>query len=71
MTEMMNAFLHHIADHLSGPRKPFFIDTADPSKRSEEDILRFIEILPRLAEKFQVISALTWANALTLLGRRG
>ena len=54
MTEMMNEFLHQIGDHLSGPRKPFFIDTADPSKRSEEDILRFVEILPRLAEKFQV-----------------
>jgi hypothetical protein len=54
MTEMMNEFLHQIGDHLSGPRKPFFIDTADPSKRSEEDILRFVEMLPRLAEKFQV-----------------
>ena len=54
MTEMMNDFLHQIGDHLSGPRKPFFIDTADPSKRSEEDILRFVEMLPRLAEKFQV-----------------
>jgi hypothetical protein len=28
MTNMMDAFLHHIGDHLSGPRKPFFIDTA-------------------------------------------
>jgi hypothetical protein len=54
MTEIMNEFLHQIGDHLSGPRKPFFIDTADPSKRSEEDILRFVEMLPRLAEKFQV-----------------
>jgi hypothetical protein len=54
MTEMMNEFLHQICDALPGPRKPFFIDTADPSKRSEEDILRFVEMLPRLAEKFQV-----------------
>jgi hypothetical protein len=54
MTEMMNDFLHQIGDALSGPRKPFFIDTADPSKRSEEDILRSVEMLPRLAEKFQV-----------------
>jgi hypothetical protein len=54
MTEMMNEFLHHIGLHLPGPRKPFFIDTADPSKRSEEDISRFVQILPRLAEKFQV-----------------
>jgi len=54
MTEMMNEFLHQIGDALSGARKTFFIDTADPSKRSEEDILRFVEMLPRLAEKFQV-----------------
>jgi hypothetical protein len=37
-----------------GTRKPFFIDTADPSKRSEEHIFRFCEMLPRLAEKFEV-----------------
>jgi hypothetical protein len=54
MTEMMNDFLHQIGDHLSDPRKPFFIDTADPSKRSEEHILRFCKMLPRLAEKFEV-----------------
>jgi hypothetical protein len=54
MTEMINEFLHQIGGQLSGPRKPLFIDTADPSKRSEEDILRLVEILPRLAEKFQV-----------------
>ena len=54
MTEMMNEFLDQIGDHLSGPRKTFFIDTADPSKRSETDILRFVETLPRLAAKFQV-----------------
>jgi hypothetical protein len=54
MTEMLNEFLHQIGDHLSGSRKPLFIDTADPSKRSEEDILRFVEVLPRLAKKFQV-----------------
>jgi hypothetical protein len=54
MTEMIDEFLHQIGDHLPGPRKLMFMDTADPSKRSEEDILRFVEILPRLAEKFQV-----------------
>lgn len=54
MTEMMNAFLHQIGDHLPGPRKPFFIDPADPSKRSAQDILRFVEVLQRLAGKFQV-----------------
>jgi hypothetical protein len=26
MTEMMKAFLHQVGDHLSGPRKPFFIE---------------------------------------------
>jgi hypothetical protein len=54
MTEMIDEFLDQIGDHLSGPRKLMFMDTADPSKRSEEDILRFVEILPRLAKKFQV-----------------
>ena len=54
MTDMMDAFLHHIGDHLSGPRKPFFIDTADPARRSEEDIERFVKMLSRLVEKFQV-----------------
>jgi sugar/nucleoside kinase (ribokinase family) len=54
MTEIMNEFLHHIGDHLAGPRKPLFVDMADPSKRSEEDILRLVEILPRLAEKFEL-----------------
>jgi sugar/nucleoside kinase (ribokinase family) len=54
MTEIMNEFLHHIGDNLPGPRKPLFIDTADPSKRSKADILRLVETLPRLAEKFEV-----------------
>jgi hypothetical protein len=54
MTDMMSDFLHQIGGHLPGPRKPFFIDTADPSKRSGEHILRFCEMLPRLAEKFEV-----------------
>ena len=39
MTEIMNQFLHHIGNHLAGPRKPLFIDTTDPAKRSEADIL--------------------------------
>jgi hypothetical protein len=54
MTEIMYEFLHQIGDHLPGPRKPIFIDTADPTKRSEADIRRFVEILPRLADKFEV-----------------
>ena len=54
MTEIMGEFLHQIGHYLPGPRKPIFIDTADPAKRSESDILRFVEILPRLADKFEV-----------------
>ena len=54
MTEMMNEFLHHIGDRLPGPKRQIFIDTADPAKRSEADIVRFIEILPRLSAKFEV-----------------
>src|SRR5258708_19741056 len=54
MTHMMNEFLHPIRPHLSDPRIPFFIDTADPSKRSETDTRRFVETLPRLAAKFKV-----------------
>ena len=54
MTDMMNEFLHHIGPHLSEQRIPFFIDTADPSKRSETDTRRFVETLPRLAAKFKV-----------------
>lgn len=54
MTDIMNDFLNHIGDHLREPRKPLFIDTTDPTKRSEEDILGLIDILPRLARKFEV-----------------
>jgi hypothetical protein len=54
MTDMMNEFLHHIGPHVSDRRLPFFIDTADPSKRSETDTRRFVETLPRLAAKFNV-----------------
>src|SRR5258707_772287 len=54
MTDMMNEFLHHIGPHLSDQHIPFFIDTADPSKRSETDTRRFVETLPRLAAKFKV-----------------
>jgi ketohexokinase len=54
MTEIMNELLHHIGDHLAGPRKPLLIDTTDPAKRSEADILGLVEILPRLAHKFEV-----------------
>jgi hypothetical protein len=69
MTEIMNEFLHQLGDHLSGPRKPIFIDTADPAKRSETDIRRFVEILPRLADKSKSISDSTCARALSLPGR--
>jgi sugar/nucleoside kinase (ribokinase family) len=54
MTDMMDAFLRQIADHMSGTRKTFFIDTADPARRSEEDIERFVKMLSRLVEMFQV-----------------
>jgi hypothetical protein len=54
MTEILHEFLHQIGYQLPGPRKPIFIDTADPAKRSESDILRFVKILPRLADKFEV-----------------
>jgi hypothetical protein len=54
MTEIMNEFLRHIGDSLPAPRKALFIDTADPSKRSEADILSLVEILPRLAQRFEL-----------------
>jgi len=54
MTEIMEEFLHQIGNHLVGLPKPLFIDTADPSKRSPEDISRFVEMLAELAGKFQV-----------------
>jgi len=40
MTEIIEEFLHQIGKQLTGLRKPFFIDTADPSKRSPQDIVR-------------------------------
>jgi hypothetical protein len=54
MTEIMQEFLQQIAERLSGSRKLLFVDTADPSKRSDEDVCRFIELLPRFTQKFQV-----------------
>lgn len=54
MTEIMEEFLHQIGKQLAGLRKPFFIDTADPSKRSPEDIARFVQTLLKLSAKFQV-----------------
>jgi hypothetical protein len=54
MTEIMEEFLHQIGNHLACAPKPFFIDTADPSKRSLEDIARFVETLPKFAGKFKV-----------------
>jgi hypothetical protein len=48
MTDMMTEFLHQIGAHLNASGKPFFIDTADPTKRSEQDILPFVEVLPRV-----------------------
>jgi hypothetical protein len=54
MTEIMEEFLHQIGKQLARLRKPFFIDTADPSKRSPEDIARFVQTLPKLSAKFQV-----------------
>jgi hypothetical protein len=54
MTDIMDQFLHHVGDRLLGPRKPLFIDTTDPAKRSEADILGLVHILPRLAHKFEV-----------------
>src|SRR5262249_9683812 len=54
MTEIMEEFLQDIGNRLASSQKPFFIDTADPSKRSPEDIGRFVKTLPKLAEKFKV-----------------
>jgi len=54
MTEIMEEFLRDVGNYLAPSQKPFFIDTADPSKRSLEDIRRFVKTLPKLAEKFKV-----------------
>jgi hypothetical protein len=54
MTEIMEEFLQDIGNQLASSQKPFFIDTADPSKRSPEDIGRFVKTLPKLADKFKV-----------------
>ena len=54
MTKMMDEFVRQIGKNLSGPRIPLLIDPADPSKRSEADIRRFVETLSRLAAKFKV-----------------
>jgi ketohexokinase len=68
ITDIVNEFLSQVAPGLSGTKKPLFVDIADPSKRSDRDILGFAEALRRLTEKFQVYLGLNLRES-ALFGR--
>jgi sugar/nucleoside kinase (ribokinase family) len=58
MSEIWAAMLKEICPSLKGPRRKFFIDLADPEKRTAEDILQALELVMGFQKYFDVVLGL-------------
>ncbi len=54
MSDIWSAVLKEICPGLKGPRRKLFIDLADPEKRTNEDILRALELVAQFQQHFDV-----------------
>jgi hypothetical protein len=73
MTPVMNTFWHYLLEVVlpslrpSDPLPYFFVDLADPAKRSDGDILTALDSLKRLGSHFRLILGLNKSEAMRLL----
>jgi len=58
MSDIWSAVLKEICPGIKGPRRKLFIDLADPEKRTNEDILRALELVATFQKYFDVILGL-------------
>jgi sugar/nucleoside kinase (ribokinase family) len=58
MSDIWSSILKEICPELKGPRRKLFIDLADPEKRTQEDILRALELIGAFQKHFDVILGL-------------
>lgn len=58
MSDIWSAVLKEICPTMKGPRRKLFIDLADPEKRTNEDILRALELIGTFQKHFDVILGL-------------
>jgi sugar/nucleoside kinase (ribokinase family) len=58
MSDIWSAVLKEICPSMKGPRRKLFIDLADPEKRTNDDILRALELVAEFQKYFEVILGL-------------
>ncbi len=58
MSDIWAAVLKEVCPNLKGPRRRLFIDLSDPEKRTNEDILRALELIVAFQKYFDVILGL-------------
>jgi sugar/nucleoside kinase (ribokinase family) len=58
MSDIWSAVLKEICPSMKGPRRKLFIDLADPEKRTNDDVLRALELIGSFQKYFDVIFGL-------------
>lgn len=58
MSDIWSSVLKEICPSMKGPRRKMFVDLADPEKRTNEDILRALELIAEFQKYFDVILGL-------------
>jgi sugar/nucleoside kinase (ribokinase family) len=58
MSDIWSSVLRDICPGMKGPRRKLFVDLADPEKRTNEDILRALELVAAFQKYFDVILGL-------------
>ena len=58
MSDIWSALLSEVCPALNGPRRKFFVDLADPEKRTHDDIVRALELIAGFQKYFDVILGL-------------
>jgi sugar/nucleoside kinase (ribokinase family) len=58
MSDIWNSVLKEICPLMKGPRRKFFVDLADPEKRTKSDIARALELITAFQKYFDVILGL-------------
>ena len=58
MSDIWNSVLKEVCPLIKGPRRKFFVDLADPEKRTKADIARALELIAAFQKHFDVILGL-------------
>ena len=72
MTDIFERIVEDICPRLTTSRKRYaFFDLADPEKRTDEDVRRMLETLPRFSGPFRVVLGLNEREAREVAGALG